>query len=89
MPRKLRIWNGRGDYRKFPGHFYVCATTKKRAVELVTQAGRAFFSMRELNEYWSELWGNPMKGVTPEEGVWYVNPEEHLSSKKVIPRRLI
>ena len=71
MARKLRIWNGRGDYAKFDGHFYVCAPTKKMAVELLKQAGHLFINMREFTTYYSECWGIHMEGVTPEIGVWY------------------
>lgn len=70
-PRKLRIWNGRGDYGKFDGRFYVCAPTKKLAVELLTLAGHEAMNMREFTAYYSEVWGNAMKDVTPEIGVWY------------------
>lgn len=70
-PPKLRTWNGRGDYREFKGRFYVCAPTKKLAVELLKQAGHAFMSMREFTGYYSEAWGIYMTNVTPEIGVWY------------------
>lgn len=70
-PRKLRIWNGRGDYRNFPGQFYVCAPTKVLAVKLLAQAGHFHINMKEFNDYYSEAWGIYMKGVTPEIGVWY------------------
>jgi hypothetical protein len=68
---KLHIWNGRGDYRQFDGRFYVCAPTKKLAVELLKQAGHQYITMREFTTYYSEAWGNAMKDVTPEIGVWY------------------
>lgn len=71
MARKLRIWNGRGDYREFPGRFYVCAPTKKMAVELLKQAGHDCINMREFTTYYAEAWGVYMKDVTPETGVWY------------------
>lgn len=89
MPRKLRTWNGRGDYRDFDGRFYVCATTKKRAVELLSQAGHAFINMREFSGYYSECWGKGMETVTPEEGVWFSTKEEDYSSAKTTPKRLI
>src|SRR5271167_2339720 len=72
-PPKLRIWNGRGDYRKFDGRFYVCAPTKKLAVELLKMAWHEFINMREFTGYYSEAWGIHMEGVgvTREIGVWY------------------
>ena len=69
--RKLRIWNGRGDYRKFDGRFYVCAPTKKLAVELLALAGHFSINMREFTTYYAEAWGTTMESVTPEIGVWY------------------
>jgi hypothetical protein len=70
-PRKLRIWNGRGDYRSFKGRFYVCAPTKKMAVELLALAGHGCINMREFTTYYAEVWGVDMEDVTPEVGVWY------------------
>jgi hypothetical protein len=73
-PPKLRTWNGRGDYRQFKGRFYVCAPTKKLAVELLKTAGHVSITMREFTGYYSEAWGIYMKDVTPEIGVWYDEP---------------
>lgn len=70
-PRKLHTWNGRGDYRKFPGRFYVCAPTKKLAVQLLAKAGHFFINMKEFSDYYAEAWGVHMENVTPEIGVWY------------------
>lgn len=70
-PRKLRIWNGRGDYRLFVGRFYVCAPTKKLAVELLKQVGHCCINMKEFTTHYPEAWGNDMLDVTPEIGVWY------------------
>ena len=86
--RKLRIWNGRGDYRDFDGHFYVCAPTKKMAVELLKEAGHCWMNMREFTRYYSECWGNAMATMTPEIGVWFVDKKNHLKDN-FVPRRLI
>jgi hypothetical protein len=88
LARKLRIWNGRGDYAQFDGRFFVCATTKKRAVELLKQAGHRWINMKEFTTYYSEAWGVRMEGVTPEEGVWFLsNDEDHYG--KEVPKRLL
>ena len=70
-PRPLLIWNGRGDYHKFDGRFYVCAPTKKLAVQLLKRAGHLHMNMREFTGYYSPAWGIHMEGVTREIGVWY------------------
>lgn len=70
-PRKLRTWNGRGDYRRFDGRFYVCAPTKRLAVELLREAGHACINAKEFGEYYSEAWGVGMEGIAPEIGVWF------------------
>ena len=74
MPRKLQIWNGRGDYSDLDGHLFICATTKKQAVDLVNKAGYSCgrFNLRELNGYFNEgCWGRDMNGIEPTPGVWF------------------
>jgi len=86
-PKKLKIWNGRGDFRKLDGHLYVCAYTQKDAIELLTKAGHERMTTRELNTYWSaNCWGTPMAGITPERGVWFVHKSEPSTTT---PRRLV
>lgn len=84
---KLKVWNGRGDYQQFNGRFYVCAETKKRAVELIKQAGHRFMNMHEFTEYYSPLWGNVMEGVKREEGVWFADKTDEHSN--VQPTRIL
>lgn len=69
----MRYFNGRCTGLSGNWHGYICAATKKRAVELGKLAFRECFSMGELNNYWSEAWGNGITaaiGVPQEEGVW-------------------
>lgn len=89
-PPKLKIWNGRGDHRHMPGHFYACATTKKEVVELITQAGYyPRMTVKELNTYWADgCWGVAMEGITPEKGVWFV-PKKEENNRNFVPQRLI
>lgn len=85
---KLKLWNGRGDYRKLDGHLYVCATSKREAIKLLVLAGMAAINLYEMNNYWSDTWGLVMKGITPEKGVWFVHKDdEHKSDAK--PRRIV
>jgi len=83
----LKIWNGRGDYDKFDGRFYVCAETKKRAVELLKQAGHRFINMGEFTTYYSNCWGTAMETVKREEGVWFAdNAADHADKQ---PKRIL
>jgi len=91
MPKKLRLFNGRGDYgyNGLDGHLYVCATSKAEAVRLLKQAGYSTITMREFDEYWSKgAWGVYMEGITPEIGVWFI-PKEHEGEKGYTPKRLL
>lgn len=67
----MKIFNGRiVGYSRDGFHGYIAARTKKEAVEL-GKAAFGLFSMNELNNYWCDTWGNPMKGIEPDEpGVW-------------------
>ncbi len=76
--KKLKIWNGRDWYCR-GGHLFVCAYSQKDAVELSNEAYRKVSKSRgekttlsEVRKYWSMgYWGNDMKDITPERGVWW------------------
>jgi DNA-directed RNA polymerase subunit RPC12/RpoP len=85
----LKIWNIRGDYSDFDGHFYVCASTKKRAVELLNQAGRRFTTLHEFTGYASEAWGIAMRNQGREEGVWFTPKGEDDVMGGYRPKRLL
>lgn len=73
MPKKLRLFNGRGDYGRnnLDGHLFVAAASKAEAVRLLKQAGYSTITIGEFNMYWSkDAWGNNMNDITPEKGVW-------------------
>lgn len=88
MARELKIWNGRGDYDKLDGRLYICAATKKRAVELVNQAGYrcGSFNLRELNGYFAPCWDNAMEALVPvrEEGVWFAKNDKAGHEGKIV-----
>ncbi len=86
----LKIWNGRGDYSDFDGHFYVCAPTAKRAVELLKQAGHRFINMHEFTGYYNAgAWGIAMRNQKREEGVWFTPEGEDDVMGGFRPRRLL
>lgn len=73
MPRQLKFYNGSiPTMERY--HGYIAAFTKKQAVELGLMAFGSF-SSTELNNYWSDTWGNAMSTIQPkvtEPGVWLV-----------------
>lgn len=78
--KELKKWNGRsgGEYKR--GSFYIAAYTKKQAGELLS---RLLYSVsepdefltnrciREINEFYSPHWGNPMEDINPTEPCVY------------------
>lgn len=82
--KELKMWNGRwlekGNYK----HIYVAAYSKMDACRLLAQASGRNTNPRywyhEITVYFSQAWGDPMNGITPERGVWV---SEHRSGKPV------
>lgn len=78
--KKLKVWGGctfRKKKRKANGftqaRTIVCATTKKRAVELLGNE----ISMYRFNDYWCET-QNPIELATAtEEGIWVNQGDDH------------
>ena len=71
MSRKLRLFNGRGHGKYMGYHFYRAAYSVADA-ERVMQEALGFGQWKnEINVYYSQdCWGDYMKGVTPERGLW-------------------
>ena len=68
--KKLKIWNGRGDYHTYD-HFYVAAYTQKQAVELINKFAYIEISTYELKKYYAHgCWGTSMKDIEPDVGLW-------------------
>jgi hypothetical protein len=66
--QKLKLWNGRWFKHQ---HLYIAAYSQKDAVGVVAEVfPTARFTLHEIQTYFSPCWGNSMKGVTPERGVW-------------------
>jgi len=52
-------------------HAFICAHSKAEAVRIFNEVSRGYITVNEVNNYWSaNCWGNPMKGIEPELGVW-------------------
>jgi DNA-directed RNA polymerase subunit RPC12/RpoP len=87
----LKVWNGRGDYgyNGLDGRLYVCAATKKRAVELLQKAGHIRMNMHEFTGYYASCWGIGMQHVKREEGVWFTPENEDDVMGGYRPRRLL
>lgn len=85
MSKPLKLWNGRGDYRRYE-RIWICAPTKIDAARMLAQAAHpevfktrggtpewesfVGISYREISVYYGKSWGTSMDGVTPERGVW-------------------
>jgi hypothetical protein len=72
--KKLKVWNGRGLLTKIDSKvyssIYVCAKTKKQAIELCQKVGFRHVNYNEMQTYWAACWGNSMCHVEPEIGLW-------------------
>jgi len=62
-----RIWDVPAD----DGHFYVCATNGRKAVKLIHRADYDI-TFRKVAKYSTDDWGDAMRGIAREPGVWIV-----------------
>lgn len=69
---ELRIWNGPGDDCGLDGHLYVCAASRPKAVNLINRVGHRRITLKALDKFSSDCWGNGMEGIVPKPGVWIV-----------------
>jgi hypothetical protein len=70
MREKLKLWN---FWDRGVGRYYVGAYSLSHAVRLFEQAGLRGFTRYYLNEMASPgAWGNDMKHITPDVGLWYL-----------------
>lgn len=84
MAKTLKIWNGRGYcchkssdplWSGIPpsaySHAYVAAYSRADARRVIAEYTGREPHDAEIRDYWSEgAWGNDMKGITPERGLW-------------------
>lgn len=68
--RKVKTWNGYAIKSGEQWYIYIGATSVRQALELVKEAGFGYMGASHLKNYFSPMWGNPMKGIEPEVGVW-------------------
>jgi len=88
-----RRYDKKGNYipdptgREYCEHAYVCAKSRAHAVRILNEAiGHDMMTDSELKVYWSNCWGDSMKGVcdenNPEIGVWtthnYYDPPKRI-----------
>lgn len=86
--RQLKYWNGRGHSRYQNQQIMVAAYSQKQCADLVSEAcfGReGNVSVNEINTYYSNCWGNSMKGIeSTEPGVWVVENFGEEPPKKIL-----
>lgn len=83
MDKPLRLWNGRWIFNNDHGrgaHVYIAAHSRADAGRLIVQAAgyQPTGVDREIAVYYSECWGNTMKDITPERGLWVENEDRKL-----------
>lgn len=78
---KLKLFNGPGyDPKDRFSHVSVCAKTRKRAIEILNEAGLRT-SGNSFSTYFAHQWGTDMAYITPEEGIW---AEFRNSNRKIV-----
>lgn len=84
MAKQLKLWNGRGHGKYNKRHINVAAYSQKQAAELVAQACATYISIGEIREFYSQCWGNSMKGITPTIPCVYVEASPLSTPERVI-----
>lgn len=98
MAKKLKVWNGRFSMRPKHGkdadlfatykevHGNVCAYSRADAARVIEEyLGYMPNGMGgELKNYWSDCWGNSMKDVEHERGLWI--EFDHLRNTSFVKR---
>lgn len=71
-PRKVKVWNGtaRPHGQREYVHVYIGAYNMKHAAELLTDNGFGWHTAGTIKNWFSPVWGNSMKGIEPEVGIW-------------------
>jgi hypothetical protein len=83
--RKLIIMNGRWGHKN-ESHIYVCAYSKADAARMLDgldQGQTVSRWLREINVYFSMVWGNAMDKIIPERGAWTTD-RDHPIPKKIL-----
>lgn len=65
--KPIKYFNGRCLLTRDSFHGYICATSKAEAVRLAKKAFGEYFTMNELNTYWSNCWGTCAQEVIGEQ----------------------
>ena len=71
--KTLKLWNGRSPVRDY-AHVYIAAYSQADAIRLLEEYnGHSTRGIQtEFKVYYAKCWGNKMKDVTPERGIWVV-----------------
>lgn len=82
MPKKIKLWNGRGHYKLDRHHISVAAYSQKQAAELVGKAcGYSFpIGISEIRNYYSPCWGGSMTKIDPNPQTPRVYAAKNMSS---------
>ena len=67
--KKLKTWNGNTFYTGNQAPAFICARTKKRAIELFKKLGPSCTAYY-FNGAWSQGGCDLIKSIATEEGVW-------------------
>lgn len=93
MAKKLKIWNGgalviKGHKAKRIQHIYICAYSQADASDIINEYnGTTNININhkpEISKYFNAgTWGNRMKGITPERGMWFeIGERPYMSDNK-------
>jgi len=75
--KTLKLFNGRWYEAGKDKHCFIAAYSRADAGRLYVQAGGRNRNVdAELRDYFSECWGDPMGGITPERGLWIAEDYE-------------
>ena len=80
--RALKLWNGNAECCRRPGkpwddiprrasvRLNAAAYSRADLRRLIAEYASSGPSAHEIKTYFSECWGNSMKGIAPERGLW-------------------
>lgn len=89
MAKSLKLYNGRLTLKQVSGHGYIAANSAADAIRILDQVVGGRGNRTEITKYWSHgAWGNSMKGITPERGLWFVENDLRYQPG-VKPRRIL
>ena len=82
--RKLKMWNGKvfgGEWSDF--NINVAETSQIKAAKLVSEVCGSQLSIHEFRSMYSEVWGNDMNGIVPQDPCVFVTAEGMDAPKRI------